>query len=89
MKSRVEEDNNDGDENKMDKKDNKKQPVTKVKKAVKILEQIDDKNDQISNFKIDNRVKHAASTSTPSGLRRKPLKMSNEVSIIVTPGKKE
>jgi hypothetical protein len=56
---------------------------TKPKKAVKILETIDDKNDQIANFKPDNRTKHAASTSTPSGLRRRPLKLPQDVSMIV------
>ncbi len=86
MKSSVEEGDNGDDGNKSDKLESKK--VVKVKKAVKILEQIDDKNDQISNFKFDNRTKHAASTSTPSGLRRRPLKMPQELSIIVTPGKK-
>lgn len=60
---------------------------TRTKKAVKILVNIDDKNDQISNFKFDNRTKHAASTSTPSGLRRRPLKLPMEVSIIATPSK--
>lgn len=60
----------------------------KSKKAVKILETIDYKNDQISHLKIDNRTKHAAATSTPSGLRRKPLKAPQDISVIVTPNKK-
>ena len=54
---------------------------------MKILD-IDDKNDQIPNFKIDNRTKNLASTSTPSGLRRRPLKVLQEISMIVTPNKK-
>lgn len=86
IKSTVEDGDNASDGSKSDKPEIKK-PV-KVKKAVKILEYIDDKNDQISNFKIDNRKKHTASTSTPCGLRRRPLKMSQELSIIVTPAKK-
>ena len=90
MKSRVdqEDENSNNNGNNSDKAESKKQTAPKMKKAVKILEKIDDKNDQIKHFKIDNRTKHAASTSTPSGLRRRPLKMPNEVSMIVTPGKK-
>lgn len=57
------------------------------KKAVKILEKIDDKNDQLTKLKLDNRIKHAAQTSTPSGLRRKPLKLPTDISMIVTPNK--
>lgn len=61
-------------------------PQAKVaKKAVKILENIDDKNDQLANFKFDCRKKHGAPTSTPSGLRRKPLKLPQDVSMIASP----
>jgi hypothetical protein len=69
------------------KKTNAHTATSKSKKAVKILD-IDDKNDQIPNFKIDNRTKNLASTSTPSGLRRRPLKVLQEISMIVTPNKK-
>ncbi len=55
---------------------------SKPKRGVKILEKIDDKNDQIENLKIDNKTKHSASTSTPSGARRRPLKAPQDVSMI-------
>ena len=64
-----------------------KKPAAVAKRAVKVLDKIDEKNDQISRLKLDNRIKHAAQTSTPSGLRRKPLKLPTEVSMIVTPQK--
>ena len=61
-------------------------PQAKVaKKAVKILENIDDKNDQLANFRFDCRKKHGAPTSTPAGLRRKPLKLPQDVSMIASP----
>lgn len=67
----------------------KKQPSTAAsKKAVVILDKIDDKNDQLTKLKLNNRIKHAAQTSTPSGLRRKPLKLPTDISMIVTPNKK-
>lgn len=67
----------------------KKQTTTAAsKKAVVILEKIDDKNDQLTKLKLNNRIKHAAQTSTPSGLRRKPLKPPTDISMIVTPNKK-
>jgi len=72
----------------LSKKTNAPVVSSKSKKAVKILDKIDDKNDQISHFKIDNRTKYAASTSTPSGLRRRPLKAPQDISMIVTPNKK-
>lgn len=56
--------------------------LAKKKRAVRILENIDDKNDQLTNLRIDNRTKHAASTSTPSGQRRRPLKAPVDVSMI-------
>lgn len=56
--------------------------LTKKKRGVRILENIDDKNDQLTNFRFDNRTKHAASTSTPSGQRRRPLKAPVDVSMI-------
>lgn len=56
------------------------------KKAVKIIE-IDAKNDQIENFKIDNRKKHAVSTSTPSGMRRRKVQVPQDFSMISTPSK--
>lgn len=58
----------------------------KGKKVVKIIE-IDTKNDQIDNFKIDNRKKHAVSTSTPSGMRRRKLQLPQDFSMISTPSK--
>lgn len=54
----------------------------KNKRAVRILAKIDDKNDQLANLKIDNKTKHSASTSTPSGMRRRPLKAPQDVSMI-------
>ncbi len=57
--------------------------TTKTKRAVRILEKIDDKNDQLTNLRIDNKTKHSASTSTPSGARRRPLKAPQDVSLIV------
>jgi len=56
--------------------------LAKKKRGVRILENIDDKNDQLTNFRFDNRTKHAASTSTPSGQRRRPLKAPVDVSMI-------
>lgn len=86
MKSQVQ--SKQSNDNKVTKVEDKiKPPVAKAKKAVKILEEINYKTDEITNFKIDNRTKHAASTSTPSGLRRRPLKMSTELSMIATPDK--
>ena len=55
------------------------------KRNVKILEKIEDKPDQILNVKCDNKTKHTASTSTPSGLRRRPLKAPQDVSMICKP----
>jgi hypothetical protein len=53
---------------------------------VNILAKIDaNKPDQILNVKCDNKTKHTASTSTPSGMRRKPLKAPQDVSMIVKP----
>ena len=56
--------------------------LAKKKRGVRILENIDDKHDQLTNFRFDNRTKHAASTSTPSGQRRRPLKAPVDVSMI-------
>jgi hypothetical protein len=58
------------------------------RRAVRILEIIHDENDQLVNFKVDNRKKHAASTSTPSGTRRQKLKAPHDVSIIDKPESK-
>ena len=52
-----------------------------AKRGVKILEKINDKNDQLTNLKIDNKTKHSASTSTPTA-RRRPLKAPQDVSLI-------
>lgn len=58
--------------------------VGRPKRVVKILEELDVKKDQIlQNVKPDNKQKHTASTSTPSGGRRKPLKAPHDVSLIV------
>lgn len=80
IKLRTEEEPQLGKENALP---SKKQAVTTTgagsKKAVKILDKIDDKNDQITKLKLDNRTKHAANTSTPSGLRRKPLKLPTNI----------
>lgn len=58
--------------------------VLRSKRAVRILEELTEKNDQILNIRCDNRTKHTASTSTPSGFRRKPLKVQ-DVSMISKP----
>lgn len=66
----------------------KQQPVlsAKPKRVAKLLDEISDKKDQIlQNVKPDNRQKHTASTSTPSGLRRRPLKAPQNVSLIIKP----
>ena len=52
------------------------------KRLVRILEEINLKNDQLTNVKADNKHKHTAATSTPTGLRRRPLKVPQNVSII-------
>lgn len=58
--------------------------VAKPKRVVRILEELDVKKDRIlENVKPDNKQKHTASTSTPSGGRRKPLKAPQDVSLIV------
>jgi len=54
----------------------------KSKRVVKILAEITCKDDNLTTLKCDNRKKHAASTSTPTGTRRKPLKAPQNVSII-------
>ena len=56
--------------------------AARPKRSVKILEKLEDKTDKILNVKCDNRTKHTASTSTPSGLRRRPLKAPQNVSMI-------
>lgn len=66
----------------------KQQPIlsAKPKRVAKLLDEIADKKDQIlQNVKPDNRQKHTASTSTPSGLRRRPLKAPQNVSLIIKP----
>ena len=66
----------------------KQQPVlsARPKRVSKLLDEISDKKDQIlQNVKPDNRQKHTASTSTPSGLRRRPLKAPQNVSLIIKP----
>lgn len=56
------------------------------KRNVKIMDEISNKPDDIlSNLKPDNKTKYKASTSTPSGLRRKPLKAPTDVSFIMKP----
>ena len=40
------------------------------------------KNDIIENLRCDNKQKHTATCSTPSGLRRKPLKAPKDISFI-------
>jgi hypothetical protein len=66
----------------------KQQPDTnqaksqRPKRLVRILEEINLKNDQLTNVKADNKHKHTAATSTPTGLRRRPLKVPQNVSII-------
>lgn len=57
-------------------------PKTQNKRVKKILEQINE-NDVIVNLRCDNKKKHTASTSTPSGLRRRPLKAPQDVSMII------
>ncbi len=52
------------------------------KRIVRILEEINLKNDQLTTVKCDNKTKHTAATSTPTGLRRRPLKLPQNVSII-------
>jgi hypothetical protein len=54
----------------------------KSKRLVKISAEITCRNDNLTSLKCDNRKKHAASTSTPTGTRRKPLKAPQNVSII-------
>lgn len=51
------------------------------KRIGKILETMDVKI--LENVKPDNKQKHTKSTSTPSGLRRKPLSAPCDVSLIV------
>lgn len=61
-------------------------PVGRPKRVVRILEELDTKKERIlENVKPDNKQKHTASTSTPSGGRRKPLKAPGDVSLIVKP----
>ena len=60
---------------------NSESEASRPKRGVKILEKIDDKNDQLENLKIDNKTKHSASTSTPTA-RRRPLKAPQDVSMI-------
>ncbi|CAF0780883.1 unnamed protein product [Brachionus calyciflorus] len=55
----------------------------KVKRGVRIQENIAEKSEFIG-VKCDKH-KYSASTSTPSGLRRKPLKMPQDVSMICKP----
>jgi hypothetical protein len=59
----------------------------KPKRTVKILSMLNvNKVDPIlNNLKCDNKTKHSASTSTPSGLRRRPLKAPVDVSMIDKP----
>ena len=52
------------------------------KRSVRIIEDINLKNDKLESIKCDNKHKHTAATSTPSGLRRRPLKLPQNVSII-------
>jgi len=58
----------------------KKEPTTK--KNVRIAEEINEKNDCLDNVCCDNKKTYTKSTSTPSGLRRKPLKAPHDISII-------
>jgi len=60
----------------------------RTRRQQQILTEINLKNDQLAGkVKPDNKAKHTASTSTPSGLRRRPLKCPQNVSVISTPGK--
>jgi hypothetical protein len=47
----------------------------------KVLENLK-KNDIIENLRCDNKTKHTANCSTPSGLRRRPLKAPKDLSFI-------
>jgi hypothetical protein len=62
------------------KKLSKKEQIDK--KSVRIIEAINEKNDCLNNICCDNKKTYTKSTSTPSGLRRKPLKAPHDLSII-------
>ena len=53
--------------------------------ATRLLDKINGKDDALVNICCDNKKNYTKSTSTPSGLRRKPLKPPVDVSIITQP----